>query len=314
MIPGNIVIGSRASKLAMVQARYIGDLISRYFPGIKVEIKPIKTTGDKILDAALSRIGGKGLFTKEIEDELLSGGIDLAVHSLKDLPTELPEGLAIGAVPKREDPRDVLVSDKASTIGALPKGAKVGTSSLRRKAQLLNLREDLTVLDLRGNVETRVAKLKSGAYDAIILASAGIKRLGLDLERSEISVEEILPQAGQGALGIEIRSDAFSVRDLVIVLDDADSRLAVTAERALLNGLEGGCQVPVGVYAGIAGDRIDIRAGIFSLDGRDSEKAGIEGPKKEARELGEALARKILEIGSARRLLDEFKKMRFDKG
>jgi hydroxymethylbilane synthase len=294
----------------MVQARYIGDLILRSFPEIKVEIKPIKTTGDKILGVPLARIGGKGLFTKEIEEELLSGGIDMAVHSLKDLPTELPEGLMIGAVPKREDPRDVLVSGKASTIGALPQGAKVGTSSLRRKTQILHLRRDLTVLDLRGNVDTRVAKLRGGAYDAIILASAGIKRLGLDLERSEISVEEILPQAGQGALGIEVREDARAALEIVKAFDDSDSRLAVVAERALLARLEGGCQVPVGVYACIAGGMIDIRAGVFSLDGSEAEKAGIEGPKKEARELGEALAEKMLENGTARRLLEEYRKER----
>jgi len=306
----HLVIGSRSSKLAMAQAQYIRDRIKKFYPSLDVGIKTIKTTGDKITDVALSKIGDKGLFTKEIESALLARRIDLAVHSMKDLPTELPAGLKIAAVPKREDPREVLVSEQAFTIGLLPEGCKVGTSSLRRRVQLLRLRSDLKILDLRGNVDTRLAKLKNGSYDAIILAYAGIKRLGLELNLSAIPVEEIIPQAGQGALGIEIHEDAAEIEELVKVLDDADSHLAIDAERAALAGLEGGCQVPIGVYAAITKDRIDVEAGIFSLDGKYAEKDGIEGDKKDARKLGRALAEKILEGKAACRILDEFKKMR----
>lgn len=305
-----LVIGSRSSKLAMVQAQYVRDALQKFYPALDVEIKTIKTTGDKITDVALSKIGDKGLFTKEIEDALLSKSIDLAVHSMKDLPTELPEGLKIAAVPKREDPREVLVSEQAFTIDTLPKGSKVGTSSLRRRVQLLHLRSDLNLSDLRGNVDTRLAKLKNGSYDAIMLAYAGIKRLGLKPNLSAISIEEIMPQAGQGALGIEVHEGAEEIKRLVKVLDDADSHLAIDAERAVLQGLEGGCQVPIGVYAAITGDRINIKAGIFSLDGKDAEKAGIKGSKKDARKLGQALAEKIIQKKTAYRILDEFKKMR----
>lgn len=324
MKTGHLVIGSRSSRLAMVQAQYVRDLVKKFYPDLDVGIRTIKTTGDKITDVALSRIGDKGLFTKEIEDALLRREIDLAVHSMKDLPTELPEGLKIAAVPKREDPRDALVSGQGFTVNTLPAGSKVGTSSLRRRSQLLHLRNDLSVLDLRGNVDTRLAKLKKGLYDAIILAYAGIKRLkiGTDTLFSKpkkigylspifpIPVEDIMPQAGQGALGIEIHEDAAEVEKLVKVLDDTDSHLAIDAERAVLAGLEGGCQVPIGVYAAITGDRIDIKAGIFSLDGKDAIKAGIDGDKKDARELGHALAEKILKRKDACRILDEFRKMR----
>ena len=305
-----LVIGSRRSKLAMVQAQYVRDTLKKFYPALDIEIETIKTKGDKITDVALSKIGDKGLFTKEIEDALLSKSIDLAVHSMKDLPTELPNGLGIAAVTKREDPRDVLVSKQGFDIKALPKYSKVGTSSLRRRVQLLHLRSDLNILDLRGNVDTRLAKLKNGLYDAIMLAYAGIKRLGLKPNLSVIPIEEIMPQAGQGALGIEVHEDAAEIERLVKVLDDADSHLAIDAERAVLAGLEGGCQVPIGVYAAIAEDRIDIKAGIFSLDGKDAEKAGITGRKKDARELGQALAEKILKKKTACRILDEFKKMR----
>ncbi len=308
----HLIIGSRSSKLAMVQAQYILSLIKKFYPAVDVKIKTIKTTGDKITDVALSKIGDKGLFTKEIEDALLRREIDLAVHSMKDLPTELPRGLKIAAVTKREDPREALVSEEAWTISALPEGCRVGTSSLRRRAQLLHLRSDLKILDLRGNVDTRIAKLKNGAYDAIMLAYAGIKRLGLKLNLSAISLEEIMPQAGQGSLGIEIREDATETEELLKALDDGDSHLAVDAERATLAGLEGGCQVPIGVYAVVTGDRIDIKAGVFSLDGKDAEKAGIEGSKYDAQELGQELAKNILKKKTACRILDEFKKMRRD--
>ncbi|MDP2913438.1 MAG: hydroxymethylbilane synthase [Candidatus Omnitrophota bacterium] len=305
----HLIIGSRSSKLAMVQAQYVRGVLKKFYPALDVEIETIKTAGDKIKDVALSRIGDKGLFTKEIEDALLARRIDLAVHSIKDLPTDLPEGLKIAAVPEREDPREALVSEQAFTIATLPRGSRVGTSSLRRRVQLLHLRDDLNISDLRGNVDTRVAKLKNGSYDAIMLAYAGIKRLGLKLSLSVIPIEEIMPQAGQGAVGIEIRDGAEEIEKLVKVLDDADSHLAIDAERAALAGLEGGCQVPIGVYAAITGDRIDIKAGIFSLDGKDGELAGIEGSKKDARKLGQSLAENILNKKTACRILVEFKNM-----
>ncbi len=307
-----LIIGSRSSALAMAQAEYVRDRLKKIYPAIDFEIKTIKTTGDKIPDVALNKIGDKALFTKELEDALLERRIDLAVHSMKDLPTKLPKGLEIAAVTKREDPRDVLVSEQSFTIGTLPKGCRVGTGSLRRRAQLLHIRKDLDVLDLRGNVDTRVEKLRKGLYDAVILAYAGIKRLGLKLDLSAIPIEEILPQAGQGALGIEVHENLEEIKNLVKALDDNDSHLSIDAERALLAGLEGGCQVPIGVYAGIIKNRITIKAGVFSLDGARAVKAEIAGEKKDAGNLGQVLAEKILKSKTACRILDEVKNKRRD--
>ncbi len=307
-----LVIGSRASPLAMVQAVYVQDALMRSNPGLDVEIKKIKTSGDKILDVPLSRIGGKGLFTKEIEEALLGGRIDLAVHSMKDLPTELPKGLTIGAVTKREDPRDVLVSDRAHTLRSLPRGSRVGTSSLRRRSQLLRVRKDLEIVDLRGNLDTRVLKLRRGSYDAIVLAYAGIKRLGLDLNLSVMSVDDILPQAGQGALGIEVREDGDDAGGFVSALDDADSRVSIEAERTVLAALEGGCQVPIGIYAEITKDDILIKAGVFSLDGRHAVKAETAGKKEDAKRLAQALAESLLKKKAVCRILDEVNKLRRD--
>lgn len=302
------VIGSRSSKLALAQAHLIRGRLKTLYPELALEIETIKTTGDKILDVALSKIGDKGLFTKEIEEALLKGKIDLAVHSMKDLPTQLPRGLKIAAVTKREDPCDVLVSKQGFTLKALPKGSKVGTSSLRRRAQLLHARSDLAVLDLRGNLDTRLRKLEQGLYDAIILAHAGIKRLGLELRLSAIPLEEMLPQAGQGALGIEIREDDREMDNLVKALDDPDFHLSVDAERALLSGLGGGCQVPIGVYAHLHDGRIFIKAGVFSLDGKIAVRDEIEGSKKDAQKLGRKLAERILKKKTARHILDEVKR------
>ncbi|PIQ89508.1 MAG: hydroxymethylbilane synthase [Candidatus Omnitrophica bacterium CG11_big_fil_rev_8_21_14_0_20_42_13] len=299
-----IVIGSRGSKLALAQTGLIRAALSKNFPQLKIDVRIIKTTGDKILDTPLAKIGDKGLFTKELEEALLAVEIDLAVHSMKDLPTELPDGLEIGAVSAREEACDVLVSREAFTINNLPQGAKVGTSSLRRRAQVLALRQDLEVLDLRGNLDTRLAKLNSGRYDAIILAYAGIKRLGLDLNMSKLSFDEMLPQAGQGALGIEIRKNDLDVCNLINVLDDNDSRLSTEAERALLAGLGGGCQVPIGVYARIEGGKIAIKAGVFSLDGKRAIKDETAGDKKDALRLGKELAQALLKKG-AKEILDE---------
>lgn len=302
------VIGSRSSMLAMAQAQLIRDSLKTFYPESDFEIKTIKTTGDKILDVALSKIGDKGLFTKEIEEALSRGDIDLAVHSMKDLPTQIPQGLKIAAVTEREDPCDVLVSKQGFTIRTLPKGSKVGTSSLRRRSQLLHMRSDLNVLDLRGNLDTRIKKLERGLYDAIILAHAGIKRLGLKLKLSVIPLEEMLPQAGQGALGIEIRENDREMDDLVKVLDYPDFHLSIDGERALLSGLEGGCQVPIGVIAQVRDNRISIKAGVFSLDGKVSVRDEIAGCKKDAVDLGRQLAERILKDKAARKILDEVRK------
>lgn len=302
---GCLIIGSRSSKLALVQANFVRDKLKGFYPTFDFEIKTIKTIGDKILDVALSKIGDKGLFTKEIQEALLKREIDLAVHSMKDLPTALPQGLKIAAVTDRFDSRDVLVSLAGFTIDTLPKGSKVGTSSLRRRAQLLHMRKDLNILDLRGNLDTRVKKLEQGLYDAVILAYAGIARLGLKLKLSLIPVEQILPAAGQGALGIEICKDAGNTDKLIKVLDNTDSHLAIDAERALLAGLEGGCQVPIGVYAQVDEDKISIKAGVFSLDGKIAVKDEISGPKKDAETLGSQLAERMFANKDVRQILVE---------
>lgn len=292
----------------MAQTNCVMERLKRCHPSFDFEIKTIKTTGDKISDVALSKIGDKGLFTKEIEEALLKQKIDCAVHSMKDLPTQIPHGLMIAAVTERENPCDVLVSGKGFTIEALPRAATIGTSSLRRRAQLLHKRNDLTIVDLRGNLDTRVKKLEKGSYDAIMLAYAGIKRLGLQLKLSMIPIDDILPQAGQGALGIETRQDNGEMNDALRVLDDADCHLSIDAERALLAGLEGGCQVPIGVYAYTENSQVTITAGVFSLDGARAVRDEITGPKKEAASFGSALAERMLKKEITRQILDEVRK------
>ena len=301
-----LIIGSRASSLALAQAELVKGVLALAYSDLAIDIKTIKTTGDKILDLALNKIGGKGLFTKEIEEALLRREIDFAVHSMKDLPTELPRNLKIAAVTKREDPCDVLISGQGFNLKTLPQGAKIGTSSLRRRSQLLQLRNDLRVLDLRGNLETRVKKLEQGLYDAIILAYAGVKRLGLNLKITLITKDELLPQAGQGALGIEVRQDDQEAATLVKVLDDPDTHLCIDAERALLAGLGGGCQVPIGVYAHITESKIFIEAGVFSLDGKLSVKGSMSAEKNNASELGLELSNSLREKG-AQKILNEVK-------
>ena len=298
----NLVIGSRASKLAITQAGLVKDLLKEKYPNLDIEIKTIKTTGDKILGVSLDKIGDKGLFTKEIEEALLAGEIDLAVLSLKDLPVEIAGGLIIAAVTPREDARDILVSPQGHTIQSLPKDSKVGTSSLRRRAQLLHLRPDLLVEDLRGNLDTRIRKLNAGLYEAIVLAFAGVKRLGLRLAMSVIPWEEFLPQAAQGALGIQIRQDRADIEEMVKILDDVSTHLCIDAERAVLSGLGGGCHAPIGVYAQIKGDKIMINAGVFSLDGKTAVKDQVLGDKKDVTNLGLTLADKLL-ISGARQIL-----------
>jgi hydroxymethylbilane synthase len=252
-------IGSRGSQLALWQANHISALLRE--KGHEVEIEIIKTTGDKITDVALAKVGTKGMFTKEIEEAVAEGRVDLAVHSLKDLPTELSPGFEIAVISKREDPRDVFCSRKYASVDNLPQRARVGTSSLRRQAQLMALRPDLDIHPLRGNVDTRLRKLEAGEYDAIILAAAGLNRLGkTELVRQVIPVNVMCPAAGQGALGIEIRLGDSATRRQLAFLDDADARATTTCERALLNQLGGGCQVPIGAHAEVRGGRLHLDA------------------------------------------------------
>ena len=295
-----IVIGTRGSKLALWQADYIEQRLREQYPELSVTQKRVTTKGDRILDVPLAKIGGKGLFTKELEEEMLSGGIDLAVHSLKDMPAKVPDGLVIAAVTKRLDPGDALVSNRFSSFEELPQGAKVGTSSLRRRAQLLCARPDLTMLDPRGNVNTRLRKLDEGEYDAIVLAVAGLKRLGFaDRIRQVLPRDMVLPAVGQGALAIETRADDKETRDMLAFLRDDDTICCTEAERSFLARVEGGCQVPVGVYATAEGDGLNVEAVIASLDGQRFYRGNVKGTRRDAAKLGENLAEKLLGEGGA---------------
>ena len=294
----DIIVGTRSSKLALWQADYVIRRLREQYPGIQVERRLMTTKGDKILDAPLAKIGGKGLFTKELEMEMLAGGIDIAVHSLKDMPTEVPEGLVITAITKRFDPGDAVVSPQYRTLAALPPGARVGTSSLRRRAQLLAARPDLTILDLRGNVNTRLKKLDAGEYDAIILASAGLKRLGFaDRITDVLPAAMCLPAVGQGALAIETRADDVALRASLAFLQDEDTVRCARAERSFLRRVEGGCQVPVGVYASPEEAGLRVEAVIASLDGRRLYRDHLSGAWADAEALGKELADKLLAAG-----------------
>ena len=287
-------IGSRGSQLALWQANHIAGLLRER--GHAVEIEIIKTTGDKITDVALAKVGTKGMFTKEIEEALAGGRVDLAVHSLKDLPTEVPPGFAIAAITKRENPRDVFVSEKFARIEELPHGARIGTSSLRRQAQLKALRPDLDIHPLRGNVDTRLRKLESGEYDGIILAAAGVTRLGLTaLVKQVIPAEIMCPAAGQGALGIEIRRGDEAIRREVTFLDDPAARAATTCERALLDKLGGGCQVPIGAFAEVRDGRLHLQGVVANPDGSQVLRESGEGDDPE--KLGAQVARRLLQRG-----------------
>ena len=293
-----IIIGTRSSKLALWQADYVMDCLQKKYPELHVEKKLMTTKGDKILDAPLAKIGGKGLFTKELEQDMLEGGIDIAVHSLKDMPTEVPDGLIITAITKRYDPGDAFVSNKVKSLAELPQGAVVGTSSLRRKAQLLHARPDLVVKDLRGNVNTRLRKLDAGEYDAAILAVAGLRRLGFGGRITEVlPISMILPAVGQGALAIEAREDDAETRELVAFLNDEATVACAKAERAFLARVEGGCQVPVGVYATPEDSGLHVEAVIASLDGKRLYRDHVSGQVKDAEPLGTELADKLLDMG-----------------
>ncbi|MDD3268206.1 MAG: hydroxymethylbilane synthase [Syntrophomonadaceae bacterium] len=298
-------LGTRGSKLALWQAEHVAGRLRQSHPDLKVELQIIKTTGDKILDVALSKIGDKGLFTKEIEKELLESRIDLAVHSMKDLPTQLEKGLCIGAVLPRENPADVLISHRGFTFKNLPPGAKIGTSSLRRIAQMKKLRPDLIFVEIRGNVETRIRKMQEKNLNGIVLAYAGVKRLGMENAISEIlPCETILPAVGQGIIAIETRSDDPLIFSLLQAINDEDAYLSCQAERSFLKELEGGCQVPIASLASIKGDRIQLQGLIAALDGSEVFRDFIEGPCLEAELLGQQLARTMLESGAARILKD----------
>jgi hydroxymethylbilane synthase len=286
-------IGSRGSQLALWQANHISALLRER--GHEVELEIIKTTGDKITGVALAKVGTKGMFTKEIEDALAEGRVDLAVHSLKDLPTEIPTGFEIAAITKRENPRDVFCSRKYDGIEDLPQGARVGTSSLRRQAQLKALRPDLNIHPLRGNVDTRLRKLEAGEYDAIILAAAGLNRLGkTELVKQVIPAEVMCPAAGQGALGIEIRAGDSVTRQHLVFLDDAAARAATSCERALLNKLGGGCQVPIGALAEIRNGRLHLDAIVADPDGSKvlRESRDGEDPVRLGESVGDTLLRR----------------------
>lgn len=308
--PEIVKLGTRGSALARWQTDHISQLLQNAWPGLETHIQVITTRGDRVLDTALPNIGGKGVFTQELENALLEGNIDLAVHSLKDLPTENPKGLTLGAIPQRATPHDVLISKQGYTLKTLPKGAVIGTSSRRRAAQLLHQRPDLHMLDIRGNVDTRVHKAldPNGAYDAIILASAGLERLGQSHVISEIlSLEDMLPAPGQGALAVQCRDEQES-RSWLAPINHTATEIAVTAERAFLSGLGGGCALPIAAYAVVENERLHLRGRVTAPDGNTQIDVHLDGPVKieAARAMGRELAQMALGKGAAA-LLDMVK-------
>ena len=293
-----IRIGTRGSKLALWQANLIAMAMESKYPDLEVELVLVTTKGDKILDSPLSKIGGKGLFTKELEVQMLEGEIDLAVHSLKDVPTELPPEFTLAAVVKRAEPFDAFVSNKYKSFADLPYNAKIGTSSLRRRAQILTIRPDLHIDDLRGNVDTRLKRLDKGDFDGIILAAAGLKRLGHERRITEILPTSLmLPAVGQGAIAIETLTTNDKLIDMLRFLDDVDTRIATDTERAFLKVVEGGCQVPVGVFAEVSDNKITVEALIASLDGQMVIRDKLIGSVEDSVALGEDLANKLLNNG-----------------
>lgn len=299
MLDKTLKIATRQSPLALWQANYVKDRLQQLYPDLIVELVPMVTKGDVILDSPLAKIGGKGLFVKELENALLNKEADIAVHSMKDVPMQFPEGLGLAVICKREDPRDAFVSNSYRTFAELPQGAVVGTSSLRRQCQLKALRPDLDIRSLRGNVGTRLSKLDNGDYDAIILASAGLIRLGLaDRIASFIEVEQSLPAAGQGAVGIECRTDDVQVKQLLAPLADAETTCCVLAERAMNNHLQGGCQVPIGGYAVLQQGQLYLRALVGNVDGSQIIRAEGKSAVKNADVLGVQIAEQLLAQGA----------------
>ena len=299
MLEKTLKIATRQSPLALWQANYVKDRLQQQYPDLTVELVPMVTKGDVILDSPLAKIGGKGLFVKELENALLNKEADIAVHSMKDVPMQFPEGLGLAVICQREDPRDAFVSHSYRTFAELPQGAVVGTSSLRRQCQLKALRPDLDIRSLRGNVGTRLSKLDNGDYDAIILASAGLIRLGLaDRIASFIDVEQSLPAAGQGAVGIECRTDDMQVQALLAPLADAKTTYCVRAERAMNNHLQGGCQVPIGGYAVLQQGQLYLRALVGDIDGSRIIRAEGKSPVENAEALGVQIAEQLLAQGA----------------
>lgn len=294
-------IATRRSQLAMWQAEYVAAELGRLHPAIEVELIPMSTRGDQILDQPLASIGGKGLFMKELEDGMLRGDADLAVHSMKDIPWRLPEGFVLAAVSSRADPRDAFVSNKYTTLGELPEGACVGTASLRRQCQIKDRRPDLHIEMLRGNVQTRLGKLDDGVYEAIILAASGLDRLELSARiASRLPPDESLPAVGQGALGIECRADATRVQELVRDIEDPLTRTCINAERAMNARLEGSCQVPIGGYAELDGSELHLRGLVGSPDGSEVVRGENRGPAAEAERIGTELGNDLLARGADR--------------
>ncbi len=294
----SLVLGTRGSKLALRQSEWFQSRIHDVAPEVRVVLRKIQTSGDKIVDVPLAKIGGKGLFVKEIEEALLAGEIDFAVHSMKDVPAQLPEGLEILCVPPREDPRDALISRGGHSFKDLPQGARIGTASLRRQAQLLNARPDFRIEMLRGNLDTRLRKLKEGRFDAIVLAAAGLRRLAWAQEITEYLDPVVsLPAIGQGALGVEGRSNDHFMRSILDRLNDQATQTTVTAERAFLHRLEGGCQVPIAALATLSGEELLLEGLLASVDGKTVIRDRVQGRSQEAHELGVQLAERLLARG-----------------
>jgi len=296
--PSALRIGTRGSALALVQANWVKARLEERHPGLVVELVIIKTSGDRLKDVPLAQVGGKGLFIKEIEEALFSGQVDLAVHSLKDMPALVPEGLVIAAVPPREDWRDAFISHSYAALQDIPPGGRVGTGSLRRRVQLLNLRPDLEIVPIRGNVDTRLRKMAEQGLDALVLAAAGLNRLGLShLSQGFLSLQEMLPAVSQGALGLEARAGDARVRELIAFLDDPVTHAAVNAERGFLARLEGGCVVPVAGLAQVQDNSLTFEALIGDLEGRLLIRGEIAGPTAAADSLGRSLAERLLDQG-----------------
>ena len=293
-----LVIGTRGSQLALWQAHYIKDLVEEV-TGLPVEIKTIKTTGDKILDVPLAKVGGKGLFTKELEVELMAGTVDLCVHSMKDVPTDLPKGLVMAGIPQREDARDVMISHSGVGFTELPEGARVGTSSLRRIAHVRNLRPDIEIVDVRGNLDTRMGKAESGELDAVILAAAGIRRLGWGNRiTTYLSTDIMISAVGQGAVGVEIRKDDDYMQEVCAAITHAPTFVCITAERVVMNRLEGGCQVPIGAYCRYDGDTLRIDAMVGSVDGSTILRVSQTGSDVDPVALGESVVEELKGLGA----------------
>jgi hydroxymethylbilane synthase len=300
-------IGTRGSPLALAQTRWVEAQLQSHHPGLATELVIIKTTGDKLKDVPLAQVGGKGLFIKEIEEALLAGEVDLAVHSLKDMPAEMPPGCTLGAVPPREDCRDAFISQRYGSLGEIPPGGRVGTGSLRRKVQILHRRPDLEVVHLRGNVDTRLRKLETEGLDAIILAAAGLKRLGLGhIPRGYLAETEMLPAIGQGALGLEVRADDEEMLELLKPMNHLPTQVAVTGERAFLARLEGGCLVPVAALGRLEDGSLSLEALISDLEGRRVLQDRLVGPPEEAGSMGRRLAEMLLQRGGGAILQEIF--------